>query len=138
MLRTTSDTATSLGLLALRVGLGSIMLLAHGWGKLANLGAYAERFPDPIGVGPVPTLALAVLAEAVCSLLLVGGLGTRIAAFFPLATMLVAALIVHAADPWAKQELPLVYATGYLALLLAGGGRFSLDAVIARRRERRA
>lgn len=135
---TTHDTATSLGLLALRVGIGSMMLLAHGWGKLANFGAYAERFPDPLGIGAVPTLAVAVLAEALCSLLLITGLGTRFAALPPLATMLTAGLIVHAADPWAKQELPLIYAVGYLTLLLTGAGRFSLDAVFARRRAQKS
>ncbi len=134
---TTHDTAISLGLLALRVGVGSMMLLAHGWGKLADFGAYAERFPDPLGIGAVPTLAVAVLAEAFCSLLLIAGLGTRFAALPPLATMAVAGLIVHAADPWAKQELPLLYAIGYLTLLLTGAGRFSLDALIAKRRTER-
>jgi len=90
----------------------------------------ADSFPDPLGVGPQVTLVLAVLAEVVCSLLLVLGLGTRVAAVLPLVTMLVAAFVIHAGDPWAKKELALLYAVPYLTLLLAGGGRFALDRVV--------
>ena len=124
------DTWVSLGLLVLRVGVGLMMLLGHGWGKLAGFAGLADRFPDPLGLGPQVTLVLAVLAEAVCSLLLVLGLGTRVAAVLPLTTMVVAALVVHAADPWAKKELALLYAVPFLTLLLAGGGRFALERVV--------
>jgi putative oxidoreductase len=44
--------------------------------------------------------------------------------------MAVAAFVVHAGDPWAKKELALLYAVPYLALLLAGGGRFALERVV--------
>jgi putative oxidoreductase len=47
--------------------------------------------------------------------------------------MLVAAFIVHGDDPFQKKELALLFLTPFLALLLAGPGRFSLDAVIGRR-----
>jgi len=124
------DTWVSIGLLVLRVGVGLTMLLGHGWGKLAGFSGLADRFPDPIGVGPQTTLVLAILAEVVCSLLLVLGLGTRVAAAPPLVTMLVAAFLVHAGDPWAKRELAMLFAMTYLTLLLAGGGRFALERVI--------
>lgn len=124
------ETWTSLGLLALRLGVGLAMLVGHGWGKLVGFSGLVGQFPDPIGIGPQATLVLAVVAEAFCSLLLVLGLGTRVAAVPPLATMLVAAFLVHAGDPWAKRELALLYAVTYLTLLLAGGGRFALERVV--------
>ena len=71
-----------------------------------------------------------MLAEVVCSLLLVLGLGTRVAAVLPLVSMLVAAFVVHSGDPWAKRELALLFAVPYLTLLLAGGGRFALERVM--------
>ncbi len=126
--------ASAAGLFALRVGAGLMMLVAHGWPKLAGFAVYAERFPDPIGVGPVTSLVLAILAEVVCAVLVVVGLGTRFAAVPLVITMLVAGLVVHAPDPWAKKELALLYATVFATLVLAGGGRWSLDAVIASRR----
>lgn len=126
--------ASAAGLLALRVGAGLMMLVAHGWPKLANFAVYAERFPDPIGLGATPSLVLAILAEVLCAALVVVGLGTRFAAVPLLITMLVAGLVVHAPDPWAKKELALLYATVFATLVLTGGGRWSLDGFIAARR----
>ncbi len=124
------ETWVSLGLLVLRVGVAGMMLAGHGWGKLTRFSSLADSFPNPLGIGSEATLVLAVLAEAVCCLLLVLGLGTRFAAVLPLATMLVAVFVVHAGDPWAKRELALLYAFPFLTLLLAGGGRFALEQVV--------
>jgi putative oxidoreductase len=44
--------------------------------------------------------------------------------------MLVAAFIIHADDPFRKQEFALLYAVPYLTLILTGGGKFSIDALI--------
>jgi putative oxidoreductase len=49
--------------------------------------------------------------------------------------MSVAALIVHASDPWQRQEFALLYAVIYVTLLLVGSGRYSLDHAIATRLE---
>lgn len=129
-----STTLNDIGLLILRLGVGSFMLVAHGWGKLANFGELATKFPDPIGLGPTVSLVLAVFAEFVCALLLILGLGTRFAAVPLLVTMLVAAFVVHADDPWSKQEFALLYAIPFLALIFTGGGRFSLERLIRFRR----
>lgn len=128
------ETATSLGLLVLRVGVGGMMLAAHGWSKLIRYPELLGKFPDPLGLGPAVTLTLAVLAEVVCALLVILGLGTRIAAVPLLVTMLVAAFVVHADDPWARQEFALLYAVPFLALVFTGGGRFALDRVVKLRR----
>src|SRR5262245_40280989 len=89
----------SFGLLILRVGFGAFMA-SHGWGKLQMLLAgESENFADPIGVGKWLSLVLAVFAEFVCALLVVVGLGTRLAAIPPAITMAVAAFVVHANDP---------------------------------------
>ena len=126
----TQDTARSIGLLVLRLGVGLMMLLAHGWGKLVGFSDLAEKFPDPLGIGPTTTLVLAIFAEVVCALLIVVGLGTRFAAVPLLVTMLVAAFVVHADDPWARQEFALLYAIPFLTLVFTGGGRFALDSVV--------
>jgi putative oxidoreductase len=126
----TQDTARSIGLLVLRFGVGLMMLLAHGWGKLVGFSDLAEKFPDPLGIGSTTTLLLAIFAEVVCALLIVVGLGTRFAAVPLLVTMLVAAFVVHADDPWSRQEFALLYAIPFLALIFTGGGRFALDHVV--------
>lgn len=121
---------TDLGLLVLRLGAGALML-PHGWGKLSRLLAGNTAFADPIGIGQLPSLVLATGAELVCTIAVVIGFKTRWAALPVAFTMAVAALVVHADDPFAKQELPLLYLVVFLAIAIAGAGRHSLDARLA-------
>ncbi len=148
------ETATSVGLLILRVGVGGF-LATHGWGKLQMLlSGGAAQFGDPVGLGPTLSLALVTLSEFVCALLLVAGLATRLAAVPPVTSMSVAAFVVHAANPWTMEtaaraffagaskdwfskEPALLYLIPVLSLAFTGGGKFSLDALIAARWNRR-
>jgi len=123
----------SLGLLIFRLGAGAL-ILGHGWSKLSSFGELATRFADPLGVGTTASLSLAVFAEFFCALLVMVGLGTRLAVLPILITMLVAAVMIHAGDPWAKQEFPLLYAVVWLGLFFTGPGRYSLDFLYAKRR----
>ncbi len=125
------------GLLVLRIALGATML-SHGWGKFMQFfGDEPLQFGDPIGVGVAASLALAVFAEVFCSLGLVVGLLTRLACIPLFTTMAVAFFIVHGDDPFGRKELAFVYMFGYLALLLTGPGRFSLDALIMKMRAKK-
>lgn len=128
------QTQLDVALLALRIGIAAMMLV-HGLPKLQMLfSGDVSQFPSVLGMGSGLSLTLATLAEVLCSVLILLGLGTRLASIPLLITMLVAVLIVHAADPFAAQELGLLYLLGYLVLLLLGGGRFSLDAVLTKER----
>lgn len=120
----------NLTLLLLRVVAG-IFMLTHGIGKFEQLmGESPIQFPDPIGVGSSVSLFLAVFAEVFCSLLLIFGLATRFSAAVLLITMLVASFVIHINDEFARQELPLLYATMFAILLLLGAGKFSVDQLI--------
>ncbi len=103
-------------------------MLTHGMGKFSKL-LFSDpvQFADPIGVGVTASLALAVFSEFFCSTFSILGLATRLSAIPLIITMLVAAFIVHPADGFGQQELPLLYATVYLILAVAGAGRISLD-----------
>jgi len=131
-----SDPTASLGLLILRLGAGGLLLFGHGWGKLMNYGEGAGRFADPIGLGPELGFALVVFAEVACSALVMVGLFTRVATVPMLVFFAVAAFIQHAADPWPRRELPVLFGVACLALLLTGPGRWSVDAWWASRRSR--
>lgn len=120
----------NLGLLVLRVSFGCLMMLGHGLPKLMNFGQMSESFPDPIGLGKSISLSLAIFAEFGCGLLLILGLLTRLATIPLITTMAVAALLVHGSDPWQKQEMAVVYLAAFVSILVAGGGLFSLDAVL--------
>lgn len=126
-------TAANIGVLLARLSIGMMMLFAHGWGKLSNYSEYATQFGDPIGLGPTTSLTLAVFAEFFCSIAVILGFLTRLSAIPLLTTMLVAALVVHAADPWQRQEFALLYATMYVALIFIGSGKYSIDHILSQR-----
>lgn len=123
---------TSLGLLALRLFFGLIMLLHHGWDKLIKFNDLAATFPDPMKVGHTASLALTVFAEVVAAGLLAVGLLTRFAALVLAFEMAVAFIAVHQMKLSGPMpgEFAFVYFGAYFTLLLAGGGAFSLDKVM--------
>ena len=121
--------STDAALLVLRVWLGASLLLLHGWGKLKGWEKMSGGFPDPLHVGHEMSLALAIFGEVVCSALLVLGLFTRFAALGCATTMAVAFSLQHkmALSGAASGELAFIYLAGFVAILLAGPGRFALD-----------
>jgi len=128
-----TDAATSTALLIARIGIG-LMMLVHGLPKMAMLfSGEPIQFLPVFGLSAEVSLALAVFAEVFCSLLLLVGLGTRLAVIPLIITMLVAVFIYHAPDPFAKQELGLLYLLVYLLLLFTGAGKFSLDYLLQQR-----
>lgn len=126
-----------IGLLFLRVSAGGLLLFSHGLAKLMGFSQMATAFPDPLGLGVKFTLVVAIFAEFFCALLVMVGLSTRLATIPIIGTLVTAALIVHAADPWAKKEFALLYAIPFIALALTGPGAFSLDGLVKMRRSSR-
>lgn len=117
-------------LLLLRISAGALML-THGYGKFVTLfGTEPIQFADPFGVGAVASLSLTVFSEVLCSILLILGLGTRLAAIPLIITMFVAIFIIHVSDGFGRQELPLLYTVIYIAIALMGAGKYSIDYLI--------
>ena len=114
------------GLLLLRVGFGG-MMLTHGIPKLLKMISGDFSFGDPIGIGEPASLVLAVLGEVVFPVLVIFGYKTRISALPILITMIVAAFIVHAADPLATKEKAILYLIGFAAIAFLGAGKYSID-----------
>lgn len=123
-----------LALLVLRGWLGLSLLWLHGRSKLTGFSGMADKFPDPLGVGSAASLAMALFAEVLCAALLVLGLFTRAAALVLVILMSVAFLVVHKASlemgP-GSGELAFLYLAGFVTLLIAGPGSFSIDAKIS-------
>ena len=119
--------------LILRLVLGLSMFYGHGLSKWSVLFGEGEiQFADPLGMGVTLSIILAVFAEVVCSLLVVLGLFTRYALIPLIITMAVAVFVFHNGQPFGKMELPLIYLSGFIALIFIGPGRFSLDHIIKR------
>ena len=122
------------GLLVLRVWLGLSMLLLHGWSKVEKYAGMSQGFPDPLGVGPAMSLNLVIFAEVLCAVLLVVGLATRLAAIPLVITMAVAFFAIHGGTLVGEGngEMAFIYLAGFVALLIAGPGKFSFDHLILR------
>ena len=125
----------NLGILFLRVSAGLFMLIGHGYGKLVGFSAMKDSFPDPIGLGSMLSLVLVIFAEFFCALAVTLGFKTRWASIPLTFNMLVAGLIFHANDPWAKQEFALLYVVPFFALIFLGSGSYSLDALICKKKK---
>ena len=82
---------------------------------------------DPIGIGVLATTILVVIAEAICPLLVIIGYKTRFASIPVIITMGVAAFIVHGANPIGMKEKALLFMFAFLAIVLLGPGKHSVD-----------
>ena len=129
-------------LAVLRVVLGVTFIL-HGGQKLfvygfgGVTGAFAQMgIPAPGFFGP-----FVALVEFSGGIAITLGLLTRLAALGAGATMLVAILTVHIKQGFFNPggvEFPLSLLASAIALVIAGAGAYSVDAVLAKRLERSA
>lgn len=122
------------GLLCLRVWFGMSLFLKHGWEKPTNFGRMSQHFPNPLHIGPVPSLIFALISDAICSILVLLGLGTRWAALLIFVNIFVAWSFVHHFQFFGRGadhgEAVVLYLGAFLALAIAGPGRLSLDYIL--------
>jgi putative oxidoreductase len=122
--------ARDLGLLVLRLFVGATFLV-HGLDKLIDL-ASTERYFASLDI-PAPALMAPFvgITETVGGGLILVGLTTRLAGLALAGDMLVAFLTEHLGDGFfvgaGGGEFVLLLAGASLALVLTGGGRFSVD-----------
>jgi len=126
-------TSSNFAAFILRIGFGVLMIPYHGYVKLIEFNERKDEFMDLLGLGGSISLSLAIFAEFFCSILLVLGLFTRIAAI-PLLTTMLIALSIHNWEIFGQYELATAFFVGYLSILILGPGKFSLDYLIFRRK----
>jgi putative oxidoreductase len=129
------DSRSSIGLLIARVAAG-LMVAPHGFykamGGAAGLAAGLEK-----GGMPAPTLLAwcATLSELLGGILMIIGLGTRLASASVAFTLTVAWMLIHSGDiakigaqGGAAFEYPFLLSMVAIAIALAGPGMYSVDA----------
>lgn len=90
----------------------------------------SAKFADPLGFGTTASLVLVLAGEILFLALLVVGAYPSCAALGAAITMGVAFFLVHGGQLQGPEngEISFRYLAPFLALLIAGGGRFWLDA----------
>lgn len=127
---TSNHTKLHLGLLLLRLGFGGMLIVFHGLGKILHFSTLQNTFPDPIGIGSLPSLLASLVAEVLGGSLVIIGYKTRLALVPMVFTMLVVAIIVHQNDPWITSELAYLYAIAFAVLFVTGPGKWSVDELL--------
>lgn len=122
------ETLFSLFLLALRLFLGTLLML-HGVNKLIDYALLSDNFPDPIGVGSQISLILVIFAELFCAAAFLLGLLYRLALIPMIIAMAVAFFSFHHAS-LAEGELALLYLLLFIMLYISGPGKYSIDYLI--------
>lgn len=126
------DKNVDLGLLAIRISIGVLMLL-HGISKLINGIGFIENQVREAGLPAIVANGV-YIGEIIAPLFIILGYGTRLAAGVLVINCIVAALLVHTSDlislnaqgGWVLELLGL-YFWGALALFFAGGGKYALS-----------
>jgi putative oxidoreductase len=132
-----SGQAGDVAVLLLRAGIGGMLCIYHGWGKLLGASSYVLRGAEWPMVGfvgglgfPLPGFfaVCAALAESVFAVLLAMGLRTREAAAIVAFNMAVA--VYHHARSDGKIEFAMLYLLPALLFVFMPAGRFSVDALL--------
>ncbi|HVL25946.1 MAG TPA: DoxX family protein [Thermomicrobiales bacterium] len=131
----TQDPGVSSGLLVLRVVVGLVFFM-HGWQKLVDNGISAtQQGFDGMGVMlPDITAVIVTFVELIGGAMLIAGFLTRIAGVLLVIDMIAALFIVHVENGFFAAnggfELVFLLAGGALALVIAGPGAYSADAMV--------
>ena len=123
--KSVSGSLASFGLLVLRVAICA-MMLTHGLHKLSQFSVMSRNF-DPIGIGGTLSLSLVIFAEVFCSIAIILGWFTRLAAIPLIVAMCVALSVTHAGQAFSMKELALLYLAFFTAIFIIGPGRYSID-----------
>lgn len=122
--------------LGLRLWFGVPMILYHGLPKLLRFSEYSKRFPDVLHLGnPAYDLALTIGAEVFCAILVTTGLLTRLAAAVLAFNVGMAFVAAHDMRMRGENngEIAFLYLGAFLALIVLGSGRFSVDRLLGRK-----
>lgn len=120
----------------LRLILGGLFTW-HGLDALMHYKLYLSMSQSTIGLPASVEFNLVVFAQFICGILILLGLLTRLAVIPVFITMAVAFLVAHKGQPFFQKELPFVYGLLCIAVFIFGGGRYSADNMLQKRKASR-
>ena len=141
MIKNFLDKYRDAGILFIRLGFGFAFIFVHGYDKIMGGPALWEKIGGAMGqygltFAPVFWGFMASVSEFAGGILILLGLFTRPASAFMAFTMLTA-FMMHTSklDPWNRAIYPMEMFAVFMGLLFLGAGKFSIDALIAKRKK---
>jgi putative oxidoreductase len=121
------------GLLALRVLTCVCLFIKHGYEKVFTFSEMAPVFFDPLHLGHLPSLIIALISDGICSWLILFGLATRWACIYMFCNLFVAWSLAHHFLFFGRMvgdhgELIVLYLIFLTGIFIAGPGKYSGDA----------
>ena len=131
LLMTFIPASPDLGLLVLRIWAGLSLFRLHGIEKIVNFQGMLSHFPDPLHIGALPGLLVATLSDAICSILVMLGLMTRLSSLIIVINLAVVFIFLHNFSFMQEHaQLVYLYLGIFLTILAAGPGKISIDHLI--------
>lgn len=127
-----TDTSFNLAAFVLRITFGSLIFINHGLPKMMKFSQMQSTFYDPFGISHPGALLLVLFAEVFCAIFIVIGLFTRLAAIPLVIMLLVIVFMRNQGKPFSDQELPVLFLAAFLAILLMGSGKYSVDGAMGK------
>src|SRR5579863_3179421 len=123
------------GLLALRVLTCLCLFVKHGYEKIFTFSEMARFFFDPLHIGHVPSLVIALISDGVCSFLILCGVATRWACIYVFCNIFVAWALCHHFIFFGRMvgdhgEIIVLYLIFLIGIVVAGPGKYSVDALL--------
>jgi putative oxidoreductase len=127
-----SENALAFALLLLRIIAGAALMINHGLDKLIHFAQKSPRFADPFHIGHTTSLSMVVFAEFFCAAFIILGLFTRLACIPIIIAMAVALFSANQGAFFGQGESAGLFLACFLALMITGPGKVSLDRMIAK------
>ena len=124
-----------MAILFLRVFIGGVMLLLM-IGKLQDYDNYVLNFQSIVGLNHATSFALSILFEGLFAVMIIMGVGTRLAAALMAIVMIVSICeaLMQGTVTDAESKLEFIYIGIYITLVISGGGRYAISSMFLNRK----
>lgn len=124
-----------MAILFLRVFIGGVMLL-HMIGKLQDYDDYVLNFQSIVGLNHATSFALSILFEGLFAVMIIMGVGTRLAAALMAIVMIVSICeaLMQGTVTDGESKLEFIYIGIYITLVISGGGRYAISTMFLNRK----
>lgn len=117
----------NIALLVFRILFAIELFRVHGMKKFRAQNGEHEKVPNPLGLPEKLNGLVATFSDTVVPVLLILGIGTRLAILPTLGVTAIGYFVVHKKDSLEVRDVPYMYTLVLLLLLVLGAGTFSLD-----------